>query len=201
MRFLSWLFRLLGVLFFFSVGITLLILAARLLPINELTYLLQGLYDSSKTRLLLGGIGAAIFLATLAFAKLVIGQLRKERTIAFHNPDGEVTVALEAIEDFIRRLGSDMGGVKELRPYVRATRSGMMVSIRVTLWENTHIPEATEKLQNIVRGHIHDILGVEEPITIRVHVGKVAPRPRTKEKGKEAFEEASPQDLEFKNYS
>jgi len=197
MRALSQLLRLLGALFFLLTGIFLLILAARLLSINDLTLLLGALYDSSKTRILLGAIGGAILLATVTFARMIILQIQRERTIAFHNPDGEVTVALEAIEDFIKRLGSELSGIQSIKPYVRATRSGIVVTIRGTLWADTHIPEATERLQHIVRSHIHDILGVEEPITIHVHVGKVAQRPKTKEK---AAEQSPVEDVEFENF-
>ncbi|MBI4436960.1 MAG: alkaline shock response membrane anchor protein AmaP [Candidatus Omnitrophica bacterium] len=197
MRFLSQLFRLLGALFFLLTGVVLLILAARLLSIDDLNVLLSALYDSTKTRLLLGAIGGAILLATVTFARVIILQIQRERTIAFHNPDGEVTVALDAIEDFIKRVGSDLNGIKEIKPYVRATRSGIVVTVRGTLWADTHIPEATERLQHVVRSHIHDILGVEEPITIHVHIGKVAQRPTKKEK---ATEKESVQDLEFENF-
>ena len=178
MRFLSHLLRLLGLLLIFSFGMVFLILSLRLLSSEDVSNLLNGLYDSPKARFLSGGLGVAVLLATFALARAIVHQMQKERTIAFRNPDGDVTVALEAIEDFIKKIGGDLGGIKEIKPSITATRAGLLVSIRATLWADTHIPEATETLQSLVRNHMHGILGVEDPLTIQVHVGKVIQRPK-----------------------
>ena len=182
MRFLSALLRLLGVLLILFVGVLFLALSLRLLRIEEISGILTFLYTSQNVRLFLGVTGGTILITTILLSRIIVQQFQKERTIAFRNPDGEVTVALEAIEDFIRRLGNDFNGVREIKPTIKATRSGIQIKIYATLWADTHIPETTEGLQGIIQSHIHDILGVEEPITIHVHVRKVIPRPGSKEK-------------------
>ena len=178
MRFVSHLLRLLGVLLILLIGVSLLVLSLRLLLIEEISNILTYVYASPKIRLLLGIAGGAVLFITIALSRAIVQQLQKERTIAFRNPDGEVTVALEAIEDFIRKVGSELSGVREIKPYVKATRSGIVITLRATLWTDVHIPEVTEGLQNVIRGHLHEILGVEEPITIHVHVGKLSQRPK-----------------------
>lgn len=176
MRFLSHLLRLLGVVLVLLAGVLFLALALRLLLIEEITRTLTFVYDSPRIRLILGTVGGVVLVITLVAIRMIFQQIQKERTIAFRNPDGEVTVALEAIEEFIRKLGNDLSGVKEIKPYVKATRAGIFITLRATLWADTHIPEVTETLQGVIRGHIHEILGVEEPITIHVHVGKLIQR-------------------------
>ena len=176
MRFVSHLLRLLGVLLILLSGVSLLVLSLRLVLIEEISNSLTVVYTSPKIRLLLGLAGASILLITVALARAILQQIQMERTIAFHNPDGEVTVALEAIEDFIRKVGGELSGVREIKPYVKATRSGIVITLRATLWTDVHIPEVTEGLQNVIRGHLHEILGVEEPVTIHVHVGKLSQR-------------------------
>ncbi|MFH1858037.1 MAG: alkaline shock response membrane anchor protein AmaP [Candidatus Omnitrophota bacterium] len=176
MRFLSVLLRLLGALMILLLGVLLLALSLRLLRIEDMTTALTQLYTSQNVRLILGSAGTAILITTILLAWMIVQQFQKERTIAFRNPDGEVTVALEAIEDFIRRLGSEFSGVREIKPYIKATRSGIVVKVRATLWSDAHIPETTEGLQGIIHNHLHDILGVEEAVAIHIHVGKVIPR-------------------------
>ena len=176
MRFVSHFLRLLGVLLILSAGVLLLILPMRLLLIEEIKNILLFVYGSPKTRLILGVVGGGIFVTTVILSRIIIQQIQKKRTIAFRNPDGEVTVALDAIEAFIKKTAGDLTGVKEVRPSVKATRSGIFITLRATLWADTHIPETTEALQGVIRSHIHEILGVEEPITIHVHVGKLIQR-------------------------
>ncbi len=180
MRFLSHLLRLLGVLLILFAGVLLLILSLRLLLIEEIENILTFVYLSPKTRLILGVIGGMILFTTFVLSRMILQQIQKERTIAFRNPDGEVTVALEAIEEFIKKLGNDLSGVKEIKPTLKASRSGIQITLRASLWADTHIPEVTETLQGVIRSHIHEILGVEEPITIHVHVGKLIQRPKNK---------------------
>lgn len=180
MRFLNRVLGLLGTLLLLAMGILFVSLSLRLFLIEDITNGLAALYESPKIRLVMGAIGSVILIALVALTRMIVQQFQRERTIAFRNPEGEVTVALEAIEDFIKKVGSELSGVKEIKPYAKATRSGILITIRATLWADTHIPEATEELQTIIRGHIHDLLGVEESLTIHVHVGKVIPRAKNK---------------------
>ena len=66
-----------------------------------------------------------------------------------------------------------MPEVKEMKPNVRAGKKGISIVNRVTLYSDINIPETTEKIQNIVKSRVQDMLGVEEPINIRVHVVKI----------------------------
>jgi len=176
MRFLSIVLRFLGLFLILSFGILLLVLSTQLLPIEEITELLTMIYDSPTLRLSLGIIGAAILFITMGLTQFIVQQIEKEKTIAFQNPDGEVTVTLESIKDFVKKIGNEFKGIKEIRPEIRATRKGILITIKAVLWSDTSIPETTEGLQSMIRSHIQSVLGVEEEIKIHVHVGKVIPR-------------------------
>lgn len=178
MRWISVILSIVGVLFMLLSGLLLLALSLRFVLIEEVAFLLDTLYRSPNLRLLLGAAGLFFLLATLFLAQGLRHKMQRERTIAFHNPDGDVTVRLEAIQDFIKKIAGDLGGIKEIKPVVRATRSGILITVRAVLWADTPIPETTETLQGIIRNHIHEILGVEEALTIQVHVEKVATRPK-----------------------
>jgi uncharacterized alkaline shock family protein YloU len=103
-----------------------------------------------------------------------MGKIKRERTIAFENPDGQVTIALTAIEDFIKRAIKQLPEVKELRPFVRANKKGISIINKCTLFSDVNIPETTEKIQNIVKLRVQEMLGVEDPISIKVHVVKIS---------------------------
>ncbi|MFA5143142.1 MAG: alkaline shock response membrane anchor protein AmaP [Candidatus Omnitrophota bacterium] len=160
------------------------------------------LYAMTNIRLILGLTGLVLIFISIMVVQLTVGKIRREKTIAFENPDGQVTIALSAIEDFIRRALRQLPEVKELKPNVRAGKKGIIIINKVTLFSDVNIPETTEKIQNIVKSRVQDMLGVEEPISIRVHVVKIVHKEEPP-KGQNKEEKPSSQfrgSIEYGNY-
>jgi uncharacterized alkaline shock family protein YloU len=145
-----------------------------LIPQDTIFESIAALYAESNARLILGLTGMLLILISLTVVQLTVGKIQREKTIAFENPDGQVTIALSAIEDFIKRALKQLPEVKELKPSVRAGKKGIFITNRVTLFSDVNIPEMTEKIQAIVKTRVQEMLGVDEPINIRVHVVKIA---------------------------
>ncbi len=161
-------------LVFFLVGGVFIAVSLGLVPLDSITSVLGYVYASTNIRLTLGVTGILLIFISLIVAQLVMGKVQREKTIAFDNPDGQVTISLTAVEDFIKRAMKQLPEVKELRPNVRAGKKGVSIINRVTLYSDVNIPEITEKIQNIVKRRVQDMLGIDEPINIRVHVVKIA---------------------------
>ena len=132
------------------------------------------IFDTANARLCLGATGALLIFISILVMQIALGKLTREKTIAFENPDGQVTISLSAIEDFIKRTLKQLPEVKELRPAVKATKKGITIINRVTLFSDISIPETTEKIQNLVKARVQDMLGVDEPINIKIHVVKIS---------------------------
>lgn len=159
---------------FIAVGCLFVGVSLNLVSQDAVLEMIITLYASQNARLTLGITGILLILISAMVVQLATGKFQRERTIAFENPDGQVTISLTAIEDFIKRAIKQMPEVKELRPSARASKKGILIINRVTLFSDINIPEVTEKIQNIVKMRVQDMLGVEEPINIRVHVVKIA---------------------------
>ncbi len=159
------------------------------------------LYTTTNTRLILGLTGILLVFISVMVVQLAVGKIRREKTIAFENPDGQVTISLSAIEDFIKRALKQLPEVKELKPSVRAGKKGITIINRVTLFSDVNIPEMTEKIQAIVKTRVQEMLGVDEPLSIRVHVVKIVhkeePLKPAKNDGKPAQFRGS---IEYGNY-
>jgi len=176
--------RIIGILFYtaviFIIGIAMIIFAivfsfTKMQPlcIQYINDLLINLQESLSYRLAIMLSGFLLILIGIFFAQLIMGRFQREKTIAFNTGFGEVTISLSAVEDLIRRLVGVIPEVKELRPDVVATKKGIFVDLRVILKSETNIPELTSRLQEITRSKIQEVLGVEEQITIRIHVAKI----------------------------
>ncbi|MCK4859902.1 MAG: hypothetical protein KAS87_05030, partial [Candidatus Omnitrophica bacterium] len=61
-------------------------------------------YSDANLRLGLGIGGLLLVIIGLGVVQLAINRVHREKTISFENPDGQITISLSAIEDFIRRL-------------------------------------------------------------------------------------------------
>jgi len=158
---------------FLLIGGLFIIISLNLIPPESIMETLNALYSTANIRLIVGITGILIIFISVMVVQITMGTIKRERTIAFENPDGQVTISLTAIEDFIKRATKQLPEVKELKPSVRASKKGILIINRVTLFSDINIPETTEKIQNIVKTRVQDMLGVEEPINIKVHVVKI----------------------------
>lgn len=197
-------FTVLGILFYAGVliliGLVLIVFSLNLLQPQDINNLLAYIQYSTNSRIIVGLSGLLLILISFSFAQLILGRFQREKTIAFATSSGEVTVALSAVEDLIRRLGDFIPEIKELRPDVVATKKGIIVDLRVILKSDSNIPELTSRLQEITRSKIQEVLGIEEQIIIRIHVTKIIfAEEREKEKKKKETEKEEPT-IPFSSY-
>ncbi|MDD5422803.1 MAG: alkaline shock response membrane anchor protein AmaP [Candidatus Omnitrophota bacterium] len=179
MRFVNGLILFFYTLVFLLMGGILIVVSLNMIPPEMVVDAINSVYATANIRLILGITGILIIFISLMVVQLTMGKFQRERTIAFENPDGQVTISLSAIEDFIKRAIKQMPEVKELKPNVRAGKKGIIIVNKVTLFSDIHIPETTEKIQNVVKSRVQDMLGVDEPINIKVHVVKIVHKEET----------------------
>ncbi len=183
------LFNTIAVLFYtliFSViGGLLIALSLHIFSPDAILNILTQIYQTNNLRLITGLTGLLLILINISVAQITIGRLQKEKTIAFENPFGRVTVSLSAIEDFIKRLAYKLTEIKEIRSNVIASKTGIEVAVRTVLYSDVNIPEATERIQNIIKSRLQDMLGIEETIIIKVHVSKIVGREKSQSKKEE----------------
>jgi len=192
MRVISSLTIILYSILFFLIGVALALVAFNLISKDIVSYTVEFIYNTPNMRMIIGITGGLLIAVTLLVIQIVIGRMQMERTIAFENPDGQVTISLSAIEDFIKRMTRLLPEIKELKPSVIATKKGVNITARLVLFSDTNIPEITEKIQNIIKGRMQDILGLEEAVFIKIHIAKIAQ--------KEEMKEAKPKEKESVAY-
>ncbi|MFA5429562.1 MAG: alkaline shock response membrane anchor protein AmaP [Candidatus Omnitrophota bacterium] len=170
-------FNSLGIVFYATVliiiGAGLIVYSFNLLQPAQISDVLVYLQSGLNTRLIVGLSGLLLILISFSFAQLILGRFQSEKTIAFTTPSGEVTVALSAVEDLIRRIAALLPEIRELRPDVIAGKKGLMVDLRVILRSEANIPELTARLQDLTKSKIQSALGIEEQINIRIHIAKI----------------------------
>lgn len=176
--------RLLGVLFYTAIlvliGLKMIVVSLAfsfdflkpqaMLYINSALSFLQ---TNGNARIILGLSGFLLILVSVSLAQVILGKFQREKTIAFKTASGEVTIALTAVEDLIRRLTYLLPDVKELRPDVRAHKKGITVDLRVVLNSEANIPGLTERIEEITRTKMQEVLGLEEKVVVNTHIVKI----------------------------
>ncbi|NQU95827.1 MAG: alkaline shock response membrane anchor protein AmaP [Candidatus Omnitrophica bacterium] len=163
-------------LVFLVMGGILILLSIDLFASDDVMKVVNFIYNEPNVKLALGVLGGIFIFGGLVTAHIGLGKLQMEKTIAFENPEGQVTVSLSAIEDFIKKSVRHIAEVKELRSNVTASKRGINILCKATIFDDSNIPEITEKLQGIVKAKVRDMLGVEETINTKIHVTKISSR-------------------------
>jgi uncharacterized alkaline shock family protein YloU len=164
-----------------------------LIDLNDITSQLNQIYYNFNVRIGLGAGGVFFILIALLFAQISSSSHEREKTIAFNNPSGQVTITLFAVEDLIRRMAQEFPQVKEIKPNVVANKKrGIQIKLRLILKGETNIPEFTAQLQEMVKSRIQEIFGIDEQIVVKIHVAKILSQPektRKKHNEEEGVEE------------
>lgn len=177
MKLFTWIIMTCYIVLFILLGIGLMAFAAHWIPLEGPLRWLEMAYNERNLRIACFLTGVGLVLLNWMYAELALAKFQRQKTIAIENPDGQVTVSLTAIEDFIRRSTHELPEVKEIRSDVVASKGKILVRARATLWSGTHIPEAAERIQSVVKSKVQEMLsGIEEPVVVRVHVSKIAQR-------------------------
>lgn len=173
---------------FITIGLFLMAVSVNQVQSEPILNVLDKINVSMTLRIGIGVVGFLLIAISWASYQFTIARIQRQKNIAFNNPDGQVSISLSAIEEFIRKIGSSLPEVKEMKSDCIATKKGIDISTRVVFWSDANIPEATEKIQNLVKVKIQEMLGIDEPIMIKIHVTKIAARPEPKpiaKKGKD----------------
>jgi len=171
----TWIILTCYIVLFMLIGVGLIAFSFHWIPVESPTWWLEAAYSEKNLRIACGLTGVGLILLNWMYAQLTLAKFQKQKTIAFENPNGQVTVSLAAIEDFIRRSSQEMPEVKELRSSVVAGKGKILVRARAVLWSGAHIPEAAERIQSLIKAKVQEMLsGIEEPVIVRVHVAKIA---------------------------
>ncbi len=169
--------RVLGVLFYVTVitliGAAFIAFSLNKIDPQQVVEVMNYIQASINSRLVVGLVGILLILVSYSFAQLILGWFQREKTIAFSTSSGKVTIALSAVEDLIRRMNSILPEIRELRPNVIATKKGIKVDLRVILKSEANIPDLTNRLEEIIKSKLSEVLGIDEQIFVNTHVAKI----------------------------
>jgi uncharacterized alkaline shock family protein YloU len=133
------------------------------------------LWESSRFQGAVVG-GVVVLLALLNLVTLT-RRCPRMRFISFESEDGTVSISVNAVRDFIRKLGEEFSAVISLEPKLSAHKKGINIDLGVKVESGSRIPELSHILQNRVRESIRNGLGITEVDEIKVRIQEIVGAP------------------------
>ena len=128
---------------------------------------------SEDLQVLLSAIGS-VFVLIGVVSFVMFSKNIRGRVLTFQNPEGEVTVSVAAIEDYIRKVGHEIPGVKDLKSRISVDKSGINIGTALSLMAGSNISEVMERVQMTIKSNVRTMLGVETPINVKLHISRFA---------------------------
>lgn len=180
--------------FFILFAVLILLFAFNIISPQMIFNSALAIRQSPNSTLIMALTSILIVLISASFAQSVAGKIQREKNIAFTTSSGDiVSIAMTAVEDLIKKSALQIAEIKNLRPDVVAKKKGIVVNLRLDLRSETNIPELTERLQELVKGKIRDLLtGIDKPVIVKIHVAKIVLSEDKKKSGSETKEPAIP---------
>ena len=152
------------------------------IEMRNIINLLALIYYDEALRMIFAVASCALLFLNYVFYRAFTVNIGREKTIAFDNPAGRVSVSLGAIEDLTKRVVSRISEVREVKSKISASKKGLHIKIKLILRAEGSIPEVTSRVQELVKRKVQDTIGLDEPIEVAIFVGKILPDQGGKEK-------------------
>ncbi len=167
-------------LFYLVIGVFMVLYALDFISQQDLSFILSEFEQLIPLKLLVGLVGAVLIVFVFALLNFVWSGVAAEKNIAFKTEYGEVLVSLSAIEDYVRKIMRDDPDVRDLRSKVTVRKRGLVISLKAVMLSEVNIPSITEKIQSELRSKVQEMLGMEEPVIVKVFISKIGEKDRKK---------------------
>ncbi|MBC8206565.1 MAG: alkaline shock response membrane anchor protein AmaP [Kiritimatiellales bacterium] len=136
------------------------------------------LFDTVDTSPAVGVIaGLVLVLIVLTYLGTFGSSRPRKRFISFDSDNGSVSISVNAVRDFVRKIGDEFGAVISMDPQIRSEKNLISIDLNVKLQTGSRIPELSQMLQDRVRESIRDGLGIIEVREIKVKVQEIVGAP------------------------
>jgi uncharacterized alkaline shock family protein YloU len=120
---------------------------------------------------------AALLAIVLLWVLTGLRMRRAHRYLRFDNPGGEVRVSLEAVADYLRRIGRDQPALLGVRPSIERVGGSLRVELACKIRAGASIPEMSRDLQERVRQSVVSRLGLSDVESVRITIREIAGAP------------------------
>ncbi|MFZ5943393.1 MAG: alkaline shock response membrane anchor protein AmaP [Bacillota bacterium] len=127
---------------------------------TPLTYL-DNFLRGTNERWVLGILGLIGTLISLAVIRTTFRSKIPSQTEVVVTQLGKIKITISALESMAGKVAKQINGVKDAKPIIKCTPTGIAVFMQIFLSPDIHIPDTTTKIQNQVREYFSKVAGIE----------------------------------------
>ena len=91
---------------------------------------------------------------------------------------GQIRVSLQAVENLVEKVVSQINGVREVKPRMISVPQGVGIQVRASVTPDVNVPEVSVEIQNRVKERVFEVTGLSVH-TVKVSVENIsAQKPR-----------------------
>ena len=125
------------------------------------------------------GVGGVMVLLSLLYFVTFGPRRPRAKYISFDSGNGSVSISVNAVREYIRKLSGEFSAVVSIDPKIRAEKDSISIDLNVNLVAGARIPELSQALQMRVRESLRDGLGIEDVKEVKVLVQEITVEPRS----------------------
>lgn len=173
MRFFKNLFVFMFMVLLVGAGLFVLAMSLDIVPLDSVIDIASSVRETQAYQITAWAIAAVFILLGIILPLRSFGVINRNKFLTFRNPDGEVTVSVGAIEDYVRKVARTIPEITGIKPRVDFTRKGINVISEVSIRAGANIPEVVERIQIEVRNKVQGMIGIEANLNVSVYVNKI----------------------------
>lgn len=125
-------------------------------PLNYL----NSAFSTENNRWIIGISSVIVFIGILNLIFVNLLSHPETQTRVDTNEIGEISITLPAVETLVKKAAFQIRGVREVKPLIKCTPSGIAVLIRVVMQPGIVIPNVGQELQNSVKDYLEQTAGL-----------------------------------------
>lgn len=145
-----------------------------ILTVSNISY---GLINNVFGQLLFGLFSVIASLTSIFLLLTILGvEPNPPRHVTIANESGAVGVSLSAIEEFIKRKGKSVPGIRDLTVKADELNGSLILKTKVVLELQKNIPDFTKAFHDKLRYELEHSLGIQNINDVNVHIKKIYPK-------------------------
>ncbi len=158
---------------FLTLGSLLIIVAVRILSVEDAVLKIQEIYSSPWKSVQTGLIGLLLIMVGLAFSRMLVKKGREAEALIFQSEIGPIVVSVTAIDDVVKKVIKRYHLVKEAKIKTLIQGKDVEIKMRLTLWAGGRVADLLVVIQNEVRTRGSKLLGSENKLEVNCDVQRI----------------------------
>ncbi len=158
-------------------GSLMMIVALRVLPMEDALIKLQDLYDSGGQRFQIGIAGLFFIITGLALTKSLVKKVRSEDEFLVFGDGGQTTLRFSAINEIVRRALKKFDAVQSCEATSSFEQQVLKINIDLTVLSSADLQALKPLIEVEIKERILKIVGYEILIDVFMNVSKIVESP------------------------